>query len=321
MHQAGQPEILSHLATLADGLRSRILLVLESHELTVSELCSVLQLPQSTVSRHLKTLADGGWVVSRPDGTRRLYRVSLDDIGSAAAGLWELTRPEVGDTAGAEQDALRLASVLAQQRDRSREFFNTAAGHWDDLRDELFGRCFYAPVLLGLLDDDWTVADLGTGTGRVAETIAPFVRHVIAIDGSEAMLDAARRRAEGLDNLEVRQGELEALPIGDQEVDAATLMLVLHHLPDPARAVSEVERILRPGGRVLMVDMLPHDRQEYRLEMGHAWLGFSERQIRRYLREAGFSRVRFQALEPDPKALGPNLFAVSATVPAARAGA
>jgi ArsR family transcriptional regulator len=314
---AAAPPILDQLSALADELRTRVLLLLERHELTVSELCSVLQLPQSTVSRHLKTLLDGGWVASRPDGTRRLYRMRGDTLEASARRLWSLTRAQVARTASAAQDARRLQAVLALQRTRSQEFFAGAAGRWDKLRDELFGPKFYLQALFGLLDE-WVVADLGCGTGAVAEALAPFVDKVIAVDGSDAMLDAARSRLDGVDNVELRRGELEALPLGDDErVDAATLMLVLHHVADPGKVVAEAARALRPAGRLLVVDMLPHDRQEYRHEMGHVWMGFSEEQIAGHLAEAGLNLERFLPLPAEPSARGPALFAMRARRPEA----
>ena len=309
-----QPVILNQLSALADSLRSRLLLLLERHELTVTELCSVLQLPQSTVSRHLKTLADGGWVVSRPEGTRRLYRVPVE-LSPPADRLWSLTREEVARTAQAAQDARRVSAVLAQRRSRSREFFAAAADRWDQMRDDLFGPRFYLLGLIGLLNQDWTVADLGCGTGPVAEALAPAVGRVIAVDGSQEMLSAAGRRLSGHDNVELRQGELEALPIDDGQIDAATLILVLHHLPDAGKVVSEVVRVLRPGGKLLIVDMLPHNRQEYRQEMGHIWMGFTEEQILRLLENGGLTRARFHALPDEAAAGGPTLFAATAVAP------
>lgn len=307
-----RPPILEQMSALADGLRGRILLVLERNELTVSELRAVLQLPQSTVSRHLKTLGDAGWVASRRDGTRRLYHMPDDDAGPGVRRLWGLARDELGGTRAAEEDLRRLGRVLAERRSRSREFFTTEAGRWDLLRDELFGRRFYLQALLGLLADDWVVGDLGCGSGPLSEALAPCVRQVIAVDGSEAMLGAARRRLRDLDNVDVRRGELEALPIDDGVLDAATLILVLHHLPEPGKAVQEVARVLRPGGALLVVDMLPHDRQEYHLEMGHVWMGFSRPRMEQYLGEAGLRPSRFRILPAEPEAKGPTLFAVTA---------
>jgi ubiquinone/menaquinone biosynthesis C-methylase UbiE/DNA-binding transcriptional ArsR family regulator len=299
--------IFDDLSTLADATRSRMLLLLERHELTVSELCTVLQLPQSTVSRHLKTLADSGWVVSRRDGTSRYYTLSLDDRDHARR-LWSLLRDQVSTTAGADQDARRLKNVLARRQSKSQEFFESTAGQWDKLRADLFGPASHLQALPALVDERWTVGDLGCGTGQVAGALAPFVARVIAVDRSGEMLQAARRRLRDLPTVEVRRGELEALPIRDDELDAATLLLVLHHLPDPAAALSEARRALKPGGRLVIADMLPHDHEEYRQQMGHVWLGFSEEQMQRLLSAAGFDRIRIVALPVNAAAKGPALF-------------
>jgi ArsR family transcriptional regulator len=300
--------IFDDLTALADATRSRMLLVLERHELTVSELCAVLQLPQSTVSRHLKTLLDAQWVSSRRDGTSRYYTLALDDRGPATRRLWALLREQVSLTPGADQDARRLRGVLGRRQTKSQEFFASAAGQWDKLRQDLFGRASYLHALPGLLDPEWIVGDLGCGTGQVAAALAPFVKSVIAVDRSNDMLQAARRRTRDLPNVDVRRGELEALPILEGELDAATLLLVLHHLPDPVAALTEAARVLKTGGRLLICDMLPHDRESYRQQMGHVWLGFGEDTLQKMLVNAGFDRVRITALPPDPDAKGPALF-------------
>jgi ubiquinone/menaquinone biosynthesis C-methylase UbiE len=304
--------IFDDLSVLADATRSRMLLLLERHELMVTELCAVLQLPQSTVSRHLKTLADASWVSSRRDGTSRYYTLALEDREPATRRLWSLLREQVSSTPGASQDARRLKGILARRQSKSQEFFESAAGQWDKLREELFGAASHLQALPGLLDDRWTVGDLGCGTGQVADALAPFVAHVIAVDRSGEMLQAAKRRLRDARNVEVRRGELEALPIADGELDAATLLLVLHHLPDPAAALSEASRVLRPGGRLLIADMLPHDREEYRQQMGHVWLGFADDHMQRLLEAAGFDRVRMVPLPPREDARGPSLFAATA---------
>jgi ArsR family transcriptional regulator len=126
------------------------------------------------------------------------------------------------------------------------------------------------------------------------------------------MLDAARHRLGAAKNVELRQGELESLPIDGGELDVAMLSLMLHYSPAPARALSEVGRVVRKGGRVLVVDMLPHDREEYQQQMGHVWLGFSEKQITRFLAGAGFGDTRVRMLPADPDAKGPALFAAIA---------
>lgn len=302
------PAILDHLASLADTTRSRILLLLDRRQLTVSELCAVTQLPQSTVSRHLKALADAGWVTSRADGTSNLYTMVRDELDGAAKRLWLLVREQVGSTPAAASDQRRLHAALAERRTKSQEFFSTSAGQWDRVRDELFGDRFHLAALAGLADPEWVVGDLGCGTGQVAAAIAPFVSRVIAVDASGAMLQAARRRLQGAENVELRRGELESLPIDDSGLDLALLTLVLHHVPEPDKALTEVARVLKPAGRVVVTDMLPHDREHYRQQMGHVWLGFSDDHTRRLLSEAGFVAARVVALPPDARAKGPALF-------------
>ncbi len=306
------PAIHDHLASLADTTRSRILLLLDRHELTVSELCGIVQLPQSTVSRHLKALADGGWVAARAEGTSNLYTMTRDDLDPAARRLWLLVREQVGSSTAAAQDQRRLQAALAERRTKSQEFFSSSAGQWDRVRDDLFGDRFHLAALAALAEGTWTIGDLGCGTGQVSAALAPFVARVIAVDASAAMLQAARKRLGGVDNIELRRGELEALPIDDARLDAATLMLVLHHVPEPERALGEIARVLKPGGRAIVVDMLPHDRESYRQQMGHVWLGFGDDHVRRLFQQAGFEDVRIVSLPPDAKAKGPGLFVATA---------
>ena len=289
-----------------------MLLLLEKHELTVSELCAVLQMPQSSVSRHLKTLADDHWVASRRDGTSRFYSMPVDDLDPAARKLWPIIREQFASTAASGQDDRRLRGVLTRRRAKSEEFFATAAGGWDHIRADLYGDQFYLWAVLGLVDPTLVVGDLGCGTGQLSETLAPYVKRVVAIDSSDDMLEAAKQRLGGAKNVEMRKGELESLPLQAAELDVAMLSLVLHYSPSPARALAEVGRVVRPGGRALVVDMLPHEREEYQQQMGHVWLGFTEKQMTKLLAGAGFDHVRIRALPADPDAKGPSLFAAVA---------
>lgn len=300
--------ILDHLSVLAEPTRSRLLLVLERHELTVTELCSVLQLPQSTVSRHLKALADDGWIASRAEATSRLYAIAREVGDPAAARLWQLVREQMAATPAAKHDLRRLQSALAERRSRSQEFFASSAAQWDKLREELFGDRAHLAALAAFVDSSAVVGDLGCGTGQVAAALAPFVARVVGIDRSSAMLQAARRRLRVFGNVDLRRGELEALPIDDARLDAATMMLVLHHLAEPEKALAEAARVLRPSGRIVVVDMLPHDRQSYVQQMGHVWLGFDEDRMRSMLENAGFRDIRTVPLAADVRAKGPALF-------------
>jgi ubiquinone/menaquinone biosynthesis C-methylase UbiE len=309
------PAILEHLASLADTTRSRILLLLDRHELTVSEMCGITQLPQSTVSRHLKALADSGWIASRADGTSNLYMMVRDELDAPARRLWQLVREQVGPSPAAAQDQRRLQAALAERRTKSQEFFSSSAGQWDRVRDDLFGDRFHLAALAAFADRTWTVGDLGCGTGQVSAALAPFVARVVAVDASAAMLQAAKKRLHGFDNVDLRRGDLESLPIDDGRLDAATLMLVLHHVPDPGRAITDVARVLKPGGRLVVVDMLPHDRDSYRQQMGHVWLGFGDEQIDRLLAESGFEKSTIVPLPPDARAKGPGLFVATAITP------
>jgi ArsR family transcriptional regulator len=307
------PAILDHLSSLADTTRSRTLLLLDRRELTVTQLCAVMQLPQSTVSRHLKALADAGWVTSRAEGTSNVYTMTRD-LDAGARRLWSVVRDQIAGTPAAAQDQRRLQAALTERRSKSQEFFSSAAGQWDRMREELFGDRFHLAALAAFLDPRWVVGDLGCGTGAVTAALAPFVARVVAVDASAAMLQAARKRLQGVGNVDLRRGELEALPIDDGRLDAATAMLVLHHVPEPAGALAEVARVLKSGGRAVIVDMLPHDREIYRHQMGHLWLGFAEHYTRTLLEEAGFMDIRIAPLPPDPRAKGPGLFAATATL-------
>jgi ArsR family transcriptional regulator len=312
MAQAALP-LLDSFSALADPTRCRMLWLLDGHELTVSELCAVLQLPQSTVSRHLKTLADAGWVASRRDGTSRYYSLAAAGRSGAYGQIWTLTRAQLAGRPGVEQDGRRLARVLARRRETSQQFFASSAGQWDRLRSELFGSDASWRALLGLLPAEWVVGDLGCGTGLLVTALAPHVRAVIGVDGSEEMLAAARARAADLANVDLRVGLLEDLPIDDESLDAAVMMLVLHHVPSPVPALVEARRVLKPGGRLLIVDMAPHEREEYRQQMGHVWLGFSAEQMTRFVEQAGFGGMRLASLPPATEARGPALFTASAT--------
>jgi ubiquinone/menaquinone biosynthesis C-methylase UbiE/DNA-binding transcriptional ArsR family regulator len=306
------PDLLS---ALSEMVRLRILRLLEAEELSVGEVARVVQLPQSTVSRHLKVLGDAGCLVRRAAGPAMLYRLVLDDLSGPARALWLAVRAQLTDAPELQEDQRRLEAVLAERRLDSQAFFGRVAGEWDDVRARLFGADFTARGLLALVPRQWTVADLGCGTGNASELLAPRVAKVIAIDQSEPMLNAARLRLEGVKNVEFLAGALEKLPLKDAGVDATVCMLVLHHVPEPVLALREMRRVVRAdagGGVCLIVDMIEHDREEYRQTMGHTHLGFAPRRMEEMILEAGFSGATVHILPCDPAAKGPGLFVAEA---------
>lgn len=298
--------LIDLLRTLADPIRLRIIRLLEQqahHGLSVGELAEVLKLPQSTVSRHLKTLSDAGLSEARRDGTSMLYR--LADPAPMASGnvsrqLRSLARQHLEHDAQSRTDTQRLAHILRQRESMTEKFFGKHAPQWDTLRAQWFGESFHLEALLCLLDPEWIVADLGTGTGAMLPVIAPHVKQVIAVDPSPAMLKGARVRIreQQLGNVELRQGAIERLPIEDHAVDVAIVALVLAYLPDPAAALREVRRIVKPGGLTLIIDLQPHAVEMFREKLHHQWMGFPQAQMQGWLKEAGFTRVRWHPVAP-----------------------
>lgn len=300
------------LETLADPTRLRLLRLLERHELGVAALCDVLQLPQSTVSRHLKVLSDQGWLAGRSQGTTRLYRMK-GERGPAARRLWLLSRDQTDAWPTARQDQLRLGRRLSRGSPPAEAFFAGAAGQWDRLREEAYGRAFTQTAIFGLLPREWVVADLGCGTGHAAAALAPHVARVVGVDQSAAMLKAARKRTAGLGNVDLRPGRLEALPLDDASCDGALLLLALTYVGEPAAALSEMARILRPGGRAVVVDLLRHDRDDFRRRMGQEGFGFAPEDLKTMLEAAGLEQVACRELAPEPGAKGPALLLATAS--------
>jgi ubiquinone/menaquinone biosynthesis C-methylase UbiE/DNA-binding transcriptional ArsR family regulator len=304
--------VFDRLGTLADSTRSRILLLLEGTELTVGELCSVMQLPQSTVSRHLKILSDEGWVAVRDSGASRFYTLVPGRLDHFAKRLWQVVREQMSTSSAAQQDRRRRESVLSVRRLKMQSFFSGAATNWDQMREELIGARTDLLALMDLLDESWVVGDLGCGTGHLTEALAPVARQVIAVDESGAMLTAAKKRLAAFDNVDVRTGSVEALPLEDAELDVALLFMVTHFVLEPEKVLAEVHRVLKPGGRLAILDLTSHEREEYSLQMGHIWQGFSEEQLRAWVSGAGLSVSRYRVLPADPKAKGPALFSLVA---------
>jgi ArsR family transcriptional regulator len=186
------------------------------------------------------------------------------------------------------------------------------------MRAEMIGERTDLIALLDLFDEHWVIGDLGCGTGHVSEILAPSVARVLAVDESGPMLSAARERLRKYKNVELRSGTVEDLPIENGELDIAILFLVAHFVADPAALIREVQRVLKPAGKLLLVDFMIHDRADYAIQLGHVWQGFDEPQITEWLERSGFTGVRYRALPADPAAKGPSLFSATARKRSAR---
>lgn len=303
------------LAALADGVRLRICRLLERQELSVGEVAKVFQIAQSSASRNLRVLREAGWLRSRSAGPATFYRMVLDDLALGSRKLWLTVRDEmVAELSGSviEEDDRRMEGVLAERRSDSLAYFGRVAGEWDAIRGQLFGSRFTSEALLAMLPPEWRVVDVGCGTGNIAELLVPHVAEVVAVDQSEPMLEAARRRLSGWGNVRFEVGGADRLPLQDSSVDAATAGLVLHHMENPVSGLREMARVVRPGGVVLFIEMLPHDRAEYREQMGHVHFGFSADEVSSMCVAAGLRTPRISELPIDPEGRGPGLFVAAA---------
>jgi len=279
--------------TLADPTRLRILRLLAEHELAVQELMEVLGMAQSRVSRHLGILREAGLLLDRREGTWSLYRFEPPAPG-AWRDAWALAREALEAEPQTERDLAALAQVVAARAAHSRSFFDAVGPEWDALRKVWNDDLLRARAVTRLVSPGLQVLDLGTGTGVLARELAEAGLRVIAVDHSPAMLEAARAKLleAGIQGVELRQGEASRLPLADAEVDAAVAHMVLQYLASPLEALTEMARVVRPGGRVVVVDFVRHDREWMRQELGVLWMGFPPDEIRNQLEAAGLSSVR-----------------------------
>lgn len=284
--------------TLGDPTRLRILALLEREELAVQELMEVLGMAQSRVSRHLGILREARLLRDRREGTFVLYRFAEPEDATWRAALALAGRSVAADPA-ARGDQAALARVLDARSAKSRSFFDQVGPEWDAIRKVWGDELLRARGLSRLLPRGLRVLDLGTGTGALALELAAAGCAVIAVDHSPRMLDAAREKitAAGATNIELRAGDAAALPLADGEVDAAFAHMVLQYLPSPAEALAEMARVTRPGGSVVAIDFVSHDRAWMRQELGVVWMGFAPDEIARQLRAAGLGDVRID-LQP-----------------------
>ncbi len=296
--------LLKSLRLLGDVTRVRLVMLLEQEELSVAEVQEIIAKGQSQISTHLALLKQAGLIESRRDGKNILYRLRDDHrIGdSLVSKFLALLQESSGAIAEATGDAEALELVLSKRKDRMRAYFDGLAGRFG--REYLPGRSWQglAEALLGLLPPI-VIADLGAGEGTFSQLLARRAERVIAIDSSERMVEFGAQLAarNGVTNLEYRHGDMEEVPIAAQSVDLAFFSQSLHHAQRPERAIREAWRIVKPGGRIAVLDLLRHQFEEARELYADVWLGFTEVELRHFLAEAGFTSISTAVVHREPE--------------------
>lgn len=287
-------EVLVGLRAAAEPTRLRLLVLCAQSELTVSEVTQILGQSQPRVSRHLKLLCDAGLLDRFREGTWVFYRMAQRGGGAELASRLLGLLPQGGDPVLA-LDLERLEAVKRARAAAAAAYFRDNAAEWDRIRslhiDDGEVERVLAERLAGRAIDDFL--DIGTGTGRLLELFAPRAKHAVGIDLSREMLAVARANLEraGLRHVSVRQADLYQLPLPGASFDVVTMHQVLHYLEDPAAAVAEAARVVRPGGMLIIVDFAPHEREELRERHAHRRLGFRESEVGGWCSQAGLGRV------------------------------
>jgi ubiquinone/menaquinone biosynthesis C-methylase UbiE/DNA-binding transcriptional ArsR family regulator len=281
--------VLNSLRAVAESTRLRLLLLCARGELTVTELTDILGQSQPRVSRHLKLLCDAGLLDRFREGTWVYYRVA--SRGRAADLARQICAAVPMDDPTVALDQARLETVKRQRAEAANAYFRANAEQWDQIRSlHIDEREVEAAVLEALGSGGiGDLLDLGTGTGRMLEIVAPRVEHAIGIDLSREMLAVARANLEkaNLRNCTIRQGDIYQLPFADQSFDAAIFHQVLHYADRPSLAIAEAARMVRPDGRLVIVDFAPHALEFLRAEHAHRHLGFADAEISGWCRETG----------------------------------
>ena len=293
-------ELLDIFKALGDEVRLRILRSVEIAELSVAELVSVLKLPQSSVSRHLKPLRDSGLLETRREGTSVYYHRGpvFQDTSFA-----QLLSEKLGELPGASRDRAAVDRALETRRKESTKFFDEIAGRYGSLTQPGGGWQGMAAALAAGFSGK-TVADIGCGEGDLTLLLARFAKRVTAVDLSAQMLRVVQERSveAGVGGcVAAEKGDVENLPLKANSQDAVFISQVLHHAARPVNALKEAARILTPGGQMILLDLSRHDQEWVRDEWADQWLGFDEKELRGWLKEAGLKTKIFQTLEgPTP---------------------
>lgn len=280
--------VLSTLKALADPVRLRLVAILAHGELTVQELTEVLRMGQSRISRHLKILCDVDILIAKRQGTWGYYR--LGSGNAFFSKLRPLLEEQLGELPGRQDDLEGLTRILDERRRRTREFFDTHARQWDVLAREVLPTAPYRATLLAAIPKGGCLVEVGVGTGKLLSELRQRAATVIGIDNSAPMLEEARRQValEGIDEIDLRLGDMAHLPVSDSGADTAVLNMVLHHAPQPLMVLAEVRRILRPAGTLIIADFCRHEAEWARERLADQWLGFEAGELTTWLQQAGF---------------------------------
>lgn len=294
-------KLLKTLRVLGDASRVRLLRLLDAEELSVAELQEILGMGQSRISMQLGQLKQAGLVEVRRVGQKSLYRAQSPDGLNAV--VEEVLRRGGEEISEAAHDDEGLQLVLNRRRDSLRGHFDELAGRFG--RDYLPGRSWKAlsEAVLRLLPP-LEIADLGAGEATIALLLAGRAKRLVAIDNSEKMVEYGRDLAarNKVKNLDYRLGDMEALPLGDNEIDLAMMHQTLHHTLHPSKALQEARRVLRPGGRLIILDLLRHEYENARELYADVWLGFSQVELLKLLREAGFQEADISIVDRETTA-------------------
>jgi ArsR family transcriptional regulator len=295
-----ETNILEVFKALGDEARLRILRAVEISELSVAEIVQALKMPQSSVSRHLKPLRDSGLLDTRRDGTSVYYRRGpvFQDVTFA-----QLMSEKLAEVPGANRDRAAVDRAIELRRKESTKFFDEIAGRYGSMTQPGGGWQALAAALAAGFSGQ-TVADIGCGEGDLTLLLARFARRVVAVDISAQMLRVVQERSAEAGvarRVTVEKGDLEKLPLDTGSIDSAFVSQVLHHAARPGKGLTEAARILKPGGRLILLDLAQHDQEWVRTEWADQWLGFEERELRGWLAEAGLKMEIFQILQgPEP---------------------